>query len=169
MTTANSTTKAITKLNNYVGVPVKGRLAKFKVNPGMYNPYKPGFGHYFDVQIFVSKQCFDEYLVRNNIEAESNCVGLVQPIDKVKYSKRGTKVKRSPKVGNILLILEHLDTNIVSHEALHASTSFLRMKDRLELCDEGIDDNEECLAYTVGSLTKQIYNKIFKLGLEKLY
>lgn len=68
----------------------------------------------------------------------------------------------APKVGDVLFHKELLGINAVTHEAVHAATCFLRILDKLKLGDQ-IDDNEELLAYCVGSIAGQIVNRIYHL------
>ncbi|MHC5825516.1 MAG: hypothetical protein ACYT04_59120, partial [Nostoc sp.] len=49
-----------------------------------------------------------------------------------------------------------------SHEAVHMATNYLRFKNQLLLTDQ-IDENEEKLAYCIGSCTRQIVDNLYKL------
>jgi hypothetical protein len=67
---------------------IQGRIAKFRVNPGLWNPYKPGFGHYYDVHVFDCQNAMHDYALkrspckRQKTEAgrSPEWAGLVQPI-----------------------------------------------------------------------------------------
>jgi hypothetical protein len=64
-------------------------------------------------------------------------------------------------VGWVGLCLPYLDAGIIAHEALHIATSYLRLKGLLKL-GEDIDDDEEALAYTLGTVMSQIGTYIHK-------
>jgi hypothetical protein len=65
------------------------------------------------------------------------------------------------RVGWVGLCLPYLDASIITHEALHIATSYLRLKGLLKL-GEDIDDDEETLAYTLGTVMSQIGEYIYK-------
>jgi hypothetical protein len=143
---------------------IPGRVAKFRINPGLWNPYKPGFGHYFNVHVFNTQEDMHSYALRisshERLRSDSEVadwLGLVVPSYRV---SRDNVI--SPKVGDILLWQERLGVGLVSHEAVHAATSFLRIMGNLRLGNQ-IDHDEESLAYTIGSVTKQIYSKLYSL------
>lgn len=65
------------------------------------------------------------------------------------------------RVGWVGLCLPYLDAGIIAHEALHIAISYLRLKGLLKL-GEDIDDDEETLAYTLGTVMSQIGTYIHK-------
>lgn len=133
----------------------------------MWNPFKPGFGHYYNVHVFddigemhdYSLKISETDRIRRAKGETPQWVGLVVPKWIFHFDKEGQQ-HPAPKVGDILLSNKHLGVTVVAHEAVHAATSFLRLIDKLNLDDE-IDDNEECFAHCVGSISKQIYQKLY--------
>jgi hypothetical protein len=144
---------------------VQGRIAKFKVNPGIYNFYDLSTAHYYDVHIFESPKAMYEYARRvvADIENHQNEWGaLTSPVWRICFENDEEMVR--PKIGNILLWKGQLSVTVVCHEAVHAATCFLRLSQKLKLTDQ-IDENEEMLAHCIGSLSTQIYNKIYAHGI----
>jgi hypothetical protein len=142
---------------------VRGRIARFKINPGIYNFYELSTAHYYDVHVFESPKAMYEYANRivTDIENHQNEWGaLTSPVWRLCFENGKEQFK--PKIGNILLWKGQLSVTVVCHEAVHAATSFLRLSQKLKLTDQ-IDENEEILAHCIGLLSKQIYNKIYAL------
>ena len=142
---------------------IQGRIAKFKVNPGAYNIFPLSMAHYYVVHVFESPEAMYRYAERTvpDIEKNQNEWGaLTSPIWCFAFED-GQEIIR-PKVGNIFFWQGQLSVTVVCHEAVHAATSFLRLFQKLDLHDE-IDESEELLAHCIGSLSKQIYNKLYAL------
>lgn len=74
----------------------------------------------------------------------------------------GDKWIKAPKIGAVLFYKDLLGSECISHEAVHIATSYLRHTDQLKLSDQ-IDENEEKLAYCIGSCTRQIVDNLYKL------
>lgn len=143
-------------------------LADFRVNPGRYNPYKPGSRHYYRVRVFADVDTMWDVAARlSRKERDKN--GGFEAITMPRwqeYLTAGEEWAVYPKVGDILFHVGFLGTEVICHESVHAATSFLRMLSRLEL-GEQIDDNEELLAFCVGSIARQIVSKLYSLEVFK--
>jgi hypothetical protein len=74
--------------------------------------------------------------------------------------KNGELVK-APCVGRVLFYKDLLGSEVISHEAVHMATSYLRFINQLKLSDQ-IDADEEKLAYCAGSCTRQIVDSLYK-------
>jgi|GEM_PF-4621115 len=145
----------------------RGRLTKFKINPGLYNPYKPGFGHYYNVHIFDTRENMRNFsnTIRKEEYPDKIYEAKVIPYWRVKELPDGDYIV-APKVGDVLFHQKRLEVRIVSHECVHMATSFLRILNNYDLkLRSQIDENEENLAYTIGNCCDQIYKKINQLGL----
>ncbi|WP_138503394.1 hypothetical protein [Nostoc sp. PA-18-2419] len=79
-----------------------------------------------------------------------------------RYRYEGDEQITAPKVGNVLFYKECLGSECISHEAVHMATSYLRLIQQLQLTDQ-IDENEEKLAYCIGSCMRQIVDNLYKL------
>lgn len=85
---------------------------------------------------------------------------LTVPLWRQKF-KNGQSIK-VPCIGTVLFYKDLLRSSVISHEAVHMATSYLRITDQLKLSDQ-IDDDEEKLAYCVGSCMRQIVDSLYKL------
>ena len=142
---------------------IKDRIEKFNINPGKYNPFQPSLSHYYTIHIFETIEGLRKYYKKlvpweKNIDST---MGVVIPYIWEKMVD-GKWVYR-PKIGDVLLYKNRLTVNIISHEAVHMSTHFLRVLNLLNLSKEGINDDEEMLAYCIGNCTSEIYKKLYKL------
>ena len=143
---------------------ILGRIAKFKINPGTYNPYKPSFKHYYEVHIFDRCENLWTYGY-SRTKDERNKAGygaLTIPLWRERLDRSNNAWIVAPKVGDVLFYRERLGTSVITHESVHAATSFLRILKKLKLSDQ-IDNDEELLAYCVGSIASQIVNKLYEL------
>jgi len=141
---------------------VRGRISKFRVNPGLYNFYELSKSHYYDVHVFEAPEDMYRYAEKVVVDIESNrneWGALTSPI--WRYSFEGDKEFVKPKIGNLIFWRGQLSVTVVCHEAVHAATCFLRLRKKLKLGPQ-IDEHEEMLAHCVGSLSKQIYTKLYK-------
>lgn len=144
---------------------IKGRIAKFNINPGLYNPFKPSFFHYYTVHVFKEKEYMYRYCNRLGQNEGEDYKGIVIPYVVERYIKEEDKWERKPKIGNVLLCDGYLYSRVISHEAVHMSTHFLRVLSLLKLDPISIDEGEELLAYCIGNCTSEIYSKLGKLGI----
>lgn len=138
-------------------------LITFKVNPGLYNYFPNSKKHYYKVLVFDSKESM--WLAWKNASDSSekyhNGDFEALTISYYGYREERESMIVKPKIGNVLFCKDYLDFRILSHEAVHMSTNFLRILNRLSL-SERVDDDEENLAYCIGSCTKQIVDKFYK-------
>lgn len=139
------------------------KLAKIKVIPAKYNPFLKDYHHYYHVHIFESKAKMWEFGAKLSIWNKDKIGGygaITIPIWHEKYN--GSERITSPKIGDVLFCKEILGSECISHEAVHMATSYLRFTNQL-LLTEQIDENEEKLAYCIGSCTRQIVDNLYKL------
>lgn len=143
---------------------VIGRIAKFRINPGTYNPYKPSFKHYYQIHVFDIEENMWEYGYRltRNEERIGGYTALTIPTWRERFDSSSKLWIIAPKIGDVLFHKERLDITPITHESVHLATSFLRILSKLRLNDQ-IDDDEEMLAYCVGSLASQIVDKLTHL------
>jgi hypothetical protein len=138
-------------------------LFKIKVIPSRYNPFIEDSRYYYHVHIFETKH--DMWRVGAKLsQCEKDGVGgygaITIPYRREKYHDGGWIT--APKIGDVLFYKGCLGSESISHEAVHMATSYLRLKNELLLTDQ-IDDNEEKLAYCIGSCTRQIVDNLYKL------
>jgi len=144
---------------------VEGRLTKFKVRPGAHEFYDLNKKLYFDVHIFEEPEHMYKYantgeIVQDIENHQSEWGALTSP--KLRYFFEREKSYVYPKIGNLIMWQGQLGVTVVCHEAVHVATSFLRTCEKLNLGSQ-IDENEEILAHCVGSVSAQIYSKLYKL------
>ena len=142
---------------------IKGRIAKFRINPGLFNFYEISKSHYYEVHVFESPETmhlYGEKIIRDIADHQNDWGAITSPL--WRFVCKGEKEYIKPKIGNILFWQGQLGVTVVCHECVHAATSFLRLYEKLNLSDQ-IDDNEELLAHCIGSLSRQTYNKLYKL------
>lgn len=140
-------------------------LADFKVNPGRYNPFRPSFRHYYRVRAFVEKKAM--WAVAAKLSPwEKDQDGGFGALTMPKYRQRPGENDEwiiSPKIGDLLFCKDYIGSEVISHESVHAATSFLRILGKLKLNDQ-IDDDEELLAHCVGSIMRQIVQGFYDAG-----
>ncbi|MHC5779692.1 hypothetical protein [Nostoc sp.] len=138
-------------------------LAKIKIIPAKFNPFLVDFVHYYHVHIFESKdemwECAEK-LSPWEKDMRGGFGAITIPYRREKYHE-GSWIT-APKIGDVLFYKDCLGSECVSHEAVHMATNYLRFKNQLLLTDQ-IDDNEEKLAYCIGSCTRQIVDNLYKL------
>lgn len=137
-------------------------MRKIKVHPGRYNPFIQEFKHYYNVLIFDSKE--DMWEVGAKLSPHDKDKGGYGAITIPTWREKfvGGEFKKAPKIGNVLFYKDCLGSECISHEAVHMATSYLRILNQLRLSDQ-IDEDEEKLAYCVGSCTRQIVDNLYKL------
>lgn len=143
---------------------VISRSSKFRINPGTYNPYKPSFKHYYHVHIFDSQENMWAYGYRRTKD-EKNKFGygaLTIPLWREKFDSKSKAWIVAPKIGDVLFHKECLGMTVITHESVHLATSFLRVLKILKLSEQ-IDESEEVLAYCIGSIARQIVEKLYQL------
>lgn len=131
-------------------------LAKIKVTPAKFNPFIKDFRHYYHVHIFETKAEMWEAGAKLSTwdkDAHGGYGALTIPLWREKYE--GEKRITAPKIGDVLFYNDCLSSECISHEAVHMATSYLRFINELMLTSQ-IDENEEKLAYCIGSCTRQI-------------
>jgi len=147
----------------------KGRLAKFKINPGNYNPYKPSFKHYYNIHVFDTQENMVKFGDRLRPGEHKGVNWSAKVIPSWRHKEINGQIIIAPKVGDALFYQDRLIIRIVSHECVHMGTSFLRLLNfrnnyDLKLGNQ-IDDHEENLAYVIGNCCDQIYENLVKFGL----
>ena len=143
---------------------VKNRIAKFRINPGKWNPFKPDSKHYYYVHVFSDKEsmwAFGAKLSAREKDQHGGYEALTVPIWRERYTE-DEQVIKAPKIGDVLFYQGRLGSECICHESVHLATNYLRVIDRLYLGDQ-IDDDEELLAYSVGSCARQIVDRLYQL------
>lgn len=138
-------------------------LAKIKIIPAKYNPFIKDFQHYYHAHIFETKQQMWEAgakLSPWDKDADGGYGAITIPCRREKHHE-GNWIT-APKIGDVLFYKDCLGSECISHEAVHMATNYLRFKNQLLLTDQ-IDENEEKLAYCIGSCTRQIVDNLYKL------
>ena len=138
-------------------------LFKIKVFPGRFNPFIREFRHYYHVLVFETKQdMWDAGAKLSSFEKDQNggYGALTIPLWRERHD--GEKWIKAPKIGTVLFYKDLLGSEVISHEAVHMATSYLRHTKELKLSDQ-IDDDEEKLAYCIGSCVRQIVDNLYKL------
>ncbi|HYW17716.1 MAG TPA: hypothetical protein VE956_00130 [Nodularia sp. (in: cyanobacteria)] len=136
---------------------------KIKVIPAKYNPFIKDFRHYYHVHIFEARATMWDAGAKLSPWDKDKIGGygaLTIPLWRERYE--GDKRITAPKIGNVLFCKEILGSECISHEAVHMATSYLRLTQQLQLTGQ-IDENEEKLAYCIGSCTRQIVDNLYKL------
>ena len=139
------------------------RLAKIKVIPAKYNPFIKDFRHYYHIHIFETKaKMWETGAKLSSWDKDKNgrYGAITIPLWRERYQKKERIT--APKIGNVLFYRECLGSECISHEAVHMATSYLRFINQLALTSQ-IDENEEKLAYCIGSCTRQIVDNLYKL------
>jgi hypothetical protein len=139
-------------------------LCKIKVIPGKYSPFIKEYRHYYHVLIFENKQ--DMWNVGAKISPhqkdKNGCYGAITiPAWRERFD--GDNWIKSPKIGTVLFYKALLGSEVISHEAVHMATSYLRITNELRLSEQ-IDNDEEKLAYCIGSCTRQIVDNLYKFN-----
>ncbi|BDA74340.1 hypothetical protein CAL7716_085060 [Calothrix sp. PCC 7716] len=137
-------------------------MHKIKVFPGLYNPFVQEYKHYYHVCIFdVKEEMWEVGRKLSTWEKDKGGYGAITiPTWREKFVD-GQLIK-APKIGTVLFYKDLLGSETISHEAVHMATSYLRILDQLKLSNQ-IDENEEKLAYCIGSCTRQIVDNLYKL------
>ncbi len=140
------------------------RLAKFEVNPGKYNPYKPDSRYYYHVHVFSTRESMWAAGAKISPWEKDHAAryGAIT-IPCWKEKPLGNAWLRAPKIGDVLFHIQCLGSECISHEAVHMATSYLRALNLLKLGDQIDDDDEERLAYCIGGCTRQIVDELYKL------
>ncbi len=141
------------------------KAIRIKVIPGKFNPFIKEYHHYYHVLIFDHKEEMWAY------GSQLSCCHRDDGYDAITiptYRQRfvDNKWVIAPKIGTVLFHKNRLGSSVISHEAVHMATSYLRITNKLQLSDE-IDDEEEKLAYCVGSCTRQIVDTWYRVDLMK--
>lgn len=139
------------------------RLCSFKVYPGRWNPFKPPMRHYFRVHIFPDKQAMWNYGAKVSAWEKDGNGGygaLTVPTWRERITSEGDRLI-APKIGDVLFYRDLLGSECICHESVHMGTSYLRVLNLLHLSDQ-IDDNEEMLAYCIGSCARQIVAILYR-------
>ena len=144
-------------------VAISDRLAKFHINPGKWNPFKPDMRHYYNVHVFADREAMWRFGARVSTCKETGYAALTIPLWGERVASDGQIIK-APKIGDVLFYRGCLGSECITHESVHLATSYLRVIDRLKLNDQ-IDNDEELLAYCVGSCTRQIVDRLYKLSI----
>ncbi len=138
-------------------------IAKIKVIPARFNPFLSDLGHYYHVHVFETKAQMWETAAKLSPHEKDHDGGygaITIPLRREKKIRGRWIVAR--KIGDVLFYKDCLGSECVSHEAVHMATSYLRVVRQLKLTDQ-IDENEEKLAYCIGSCTRQIVDDLYKL------
>ena len=110
---------------------------------------------------------------KNNKESSNGVEGFCRQVSR--YKVIGNTHKITPKVGEIHLAVKYLTTDRITHECTHAAIKVLnRLSIDFNCLSYGNQKNEiliekpslngeEFLCYIVGSFSKQIVNRIYKL------
>lgn len=139
------------------------RIAKIKITPAKFNPFIKDFRHYYHVHIFETRATmWDAGAKLSTWDKDKNggYGALTVPLWRERYE--GENRITAPKIGDVLFCKEILGSECISHEAVHMATSYLRLTNQLILTSQ-IDENEEKLAYCIGSCTRQIVDNLYKL------
>lgn len=131
-------------------------IGRFRIYPSRDNHMLEEDGHYYEARIHDT---MGSLLLWGHQKRRGHTVdygAIVIPDYKV-----DTEGYISSRVGWLGLCRPNLDASIVTHEALHIATSYLRLRGLLKLGEE-IDDDEEMLAYTLGTVVSQIGTYIHK-------
>lgn len=137
-------------------------IGNIRVIPGMYNPFIQEFRHYYHVLIFGTKEeMWNAGAKLSSHDKDKGGYGAITiPIWREKFVDG--QLRKAPKIGNVLFYKDCLGSECISHEAVHMATSYLRITNQLKLSSE-IDEDEEKLAYCIGSCTRQIVDNLYKL------
>lgn len=141
---------------------IHGRIVKFKINPGLYNPHLTEakyHKHYYMVHVFENEPYMWKYGTKLRPYQSEGYQAIVLP----KWKQKGDLIV-SAKIGDVLLNKDWLGTRVISHEAAHIATSFLRILKLLKLTEQ-IDENEERLAYCIGQCNSAIVTGLYKYDL----
>jgi hypothetical protein len=109
--------------------------------------------HLFDTQKRMLNFCKkadysvtkDTYAIYQPIEYTANIEGIL--VD-------------CPLIGTFVFCKEHLNHNIITHEAAHAGIDCMRTIKKIELLKlkDGINDMEENLCYYIGDISGSLFN-----------
>lgn len=123
---------------------------------------------YIRIVIHPTHQALREAASRFNGDDYSNAAGCFHPApERFRIDKDGseTRVTDPHWAGTMRLTLKEIDSEIVTHECVHAGLAIYRM----DVCTDvrlGTGDNlrrEEQLAYIIGDLTAQVSNALWRL------
>ena len=137
---------------------------EFKVNPGLYNPFSNSKKHHYHILVFNSKTAMWLAQKESSSPDEKYHDGGFRALTIAYKQSKGDPPLLKAKIGFVLLCRDYLNLEVLSHEAVHMSTNFLRIYDALKLGSD-FDDYEENLACCIGSCTKQIIDKLRKAKL----
>lgn len=133
----------------------------FRVYPSIRNPFLSPDGTYFRARVF---SCRDQmWTAGKALDVPGGDYEAIV-IPKHRYSYRGGTEKLMPKIGDILFHSGNIGTTVISHESVHAATTYLRIHELLSLSSDGIDDSEELLAHCVCQINRQISSKLWRSG-----
>lgn len=139
-------------------------MLKFKVKPGLFNPFNLSRKHYFSVHVFASQaEMYRKYdqLSIFGPRSDPDYSAITMPLVRRKFDAKGNS-KLMPKIGNALFWQGSLGTTAITHESVHIATTYLRVLNELRLDPGNIDDEEEKLAYSVGSVARQIVAQLYE-------
>lgn len=144
-------------------------ICKFKLNPSINNPFEIEKKYYYHVQVLENRE--ELFKVADKLSPQDpnhNFAAIVLPfyVYRFDYDKEKDEFYSicKPKIGNVLFRKDYLNLEVISHEAVHLATNYLRLIKKLNLGDE-IDENEELLAYCVGGMTQELITNFYKFGL----
>lgn len=143
-------------------------ICKFKLNPSINNPFDLEKKYYYHIHVLEDREeLFNAANKLSPQDRDHNFAAVVLPFYVYKFDyKEETDEYYSickPKIGDALFRKDYLTLEVVSHEAVHLTTNYLRLLKKLNLGEE-IDDNEEMFAYCVGAITQELMNKFYKYG-----
>ena len=90
---------------------------------------------------------------------------IVMPM--TEWQRAGREWKKTKLLGHVLFYARGLCGEVVSHEAVHMATSYLRRKRCSLHLNSQINDREERLAYCVGYCVGKITNVLHKARIWK--
>lgn len=125
-----------------------------------YKLKKDSCDKYFDMYVFKNQKEMLKYFKANDIEAEPDCGGLVQPHFHI-VRDDGEKYICC-KWATVFLYEGNLGAGVVSHEALHLAMTHERtiVGFNMQYGDD-CTEVEERLAYTLTEVVQSIYSVLF--------
>jgi hypothetical protein len=128
---------------------------------------------YFLVQVWDTKKALEEYKLLQNMDDHEDCAAYVDSYDiyVVSRKKRGKPqtTRKMPQLGEINFYKGRLGTEVITHETIHAVSTYMRRRcKRFSEMDKENDNYmkfEEEFAYIVGRFNSDLVSKLYKYNL----
>lgn len=155
---------------------VKDPILSFNVFPGL-SFYKKKAGHYLPVHLFEGQRDMQLWAARHQCTLIGETTGAtVLGHTIIRYHPAGSEKKpfKLRDIGCMLFYEGNVGPRVVAHEAVHAALRWYDATNRnkklanyLTKADKSgwAEDAEEDLAYAIGDITSQIYNKFYEEGI----